>query len=77
MPKLSLPKPPKAARLPPRPGVAAAGNLLACVLVGMLLGWAVDELLSSTPWGLLVGLGLGFAAWLRELWRLLKLPPQA
>lgn len=56
----------------PAQGVAVAGNLVACVLVGMLLGWGVDWLLGSQPWGLILGLVLGFAAWLRELWGLIS-----
>ncbi|MCA3244105.1 MAG: AtpZ/AtpI family protein [Alphaproteobacteria bacterium] len=58
-------------------GLAVAGNLVACVVVGMLLGWGVDWAIGTKPWGMLVGLGLGFMAWLRELWRLLKSPPTA
>lgn len=58
-------------------GLAVAGNLVACVVVGMLLGWAVDWAFGTRPWGLMVGLVLGFAAWLRELWSLLNPPPQA
>lgn len=65
-------RPPAATR--PTKGLAVAGNLVACVLVGMLLGWGVDWLTGTKPWGLIVGFGLGFAAWLRELWGLLKTP---
>ena len=85
MPNTPKPRPPKlnsgiaAGEAPPRPtqGLAVAGNLVACVLVGMLLGWGVDFMVGSTPWGLMIGLFLGFGAWVRELWRLLNPPPQA
>jgi ATP synthase protein I len=85
-PKPPRPKPSKAAAAPAAPaggpvassqGLAVAGNLVACVLVGMLLGWGVDWAVGTKPWGLMLGLALGFAAWLRELWRLLKRPPAA
>jgi ATP synthase protein I len=75
----SPPNPPNNGTAPqakPTQGLAVAGNLVACVLVGMLLGWGTDWLLGSQPWGLLLGLALGFAAWLRELWGLLQ-PPKA
>jgi ATP synthase protein I len=37
-------------------------ELLAAVLVGFLLGYGVDTLLGSRPWGTLVGLAFGIAA---------------
>ena len=37
-------------------------ELLASVLVGFLLGYGVDTLAGTGPWGLLIGLGLGIAA---------------
>jgi ATP synthase protein I len=45
-------------------------ELLAALIVGGGLGWAVDVyLLESTPWGLVVGLILGVAAGIRSVYR--------
>jgi ATP synthase protein I len=45
-------------------------ELLAALIVGGGLGWAVDTyVLNSTPWGLVVGLGLGAAAGIRSAYR--------
>ena len=38
------------------------GEFGAAVLVGALLGFGADHLLSTSPWGLVLGLGLGFCA---------------
>jgi ATP synthase protein I len=35
---------------------------VAGVLVGAVIGWALDRLLGITPWGLIVFVLLGFAA---------------
>jgi ATP synthase protein I len=37
-------------------------ELLASVLVGLFLGWGIDTIFGTRPWGLLIGLGLGMAA---------------
>lgn len=37
------------------------GEFGAAVLVGALLGYGADYFLHSGPWGLVIGLGLGFA----------------
>ncbi len=78
MPRPRKPNP-KAAPATPAPqtakplnGMAAAGNVVACVGVGGLLGYGADLWFGSQPWGLIGGLFLGFAAWLRELWGLLN-----
>ena len=39
------------------------------VLVGTGLGWAADRVFNIAPWGMLVGLTLGFAAGLRNILR--------
>lgn len=39
------------------------------VLVGTGLGWAADKVFDVAPWGMLVGLILGFAAGLRNIMR--------
>ena len=45
-------------------------DLLAALIVGGGLGWAVDTyLLSSSPWGLVVGLILGVVAGIRNAYR--------
>lgn len=38
------------------------GEFGAAVIVGGLLGYGVDQLLPTSPWGVLVGFMLGFAA---------------
>ena len=45
-------------------------DLLAALIVGGGLGWAVDTyLLGSTPWGLVAGLIFGVAAGIRNAYR--------
>lgn len=45
-------------------------DLLAALIVGGGLGWAVDTyVLSSKPWGLVVGLILGLVAGIRNAYR--------
>lgn len=44
-------------------------ELLASVLVGMLLGYGVDTLAGTGPWGLLIGLGLGIASGFMSVFR--------
>lgn len=39
-----------------------ASEFIAGILVGAGLGWLVDRLLGTSPWGLIVLLMLGFAA---------------
>ena len=48
--------PPSAASLAMRFG----GEFGAAILVGALLGYGADYFLHSNPWGLVIGLGLGF-----------------
>jgi len=43
-------------------GLRLSSELVAGVLVGALLGWGFDRLLSTSPWGLIVFLLLGFTA---------------
>jgi ATP synthase protein I len=51
---------------PPRDGYGAAmrlgGDFVAGVVVGAAIGWGVDRLFGTSPWGLIVFLLLGFAA---------------
>ena len=60
----------------PRGGGAAWGRamrvsseLLAGLFVGVLLGVGLDRWLGTAPWFMLAGIGLGFAAGLRNLTR--------
>jgi ATP synthase protein I len=43
-------------------GLRLSSELVAGVLVGAGLGWGFDRLLSTSPWGLIVFLMLGFTA---------------
>lgn len=43
-------------------GLRLSSELVAGVLVGALLGWGIDRFLSTSPWGLIIFLMLGFTA---------------
>ena len=43
-------------------GFRLSSELVAGVLAGAALGWGIDRLLSTSPWGLIVFLLLGFTA---------------
>jgi ATP synthase protein I len=43
-------------------GFRLSSELIAGVVVGALLGWGFDHLLSTSPWGLIVFVLLGFVA---------------
>jgi ATP synthase protein I len=43
-------------------GLRLSSELVAGVVVGAALGWGFDRLLSTSPWGLIVLLLLGFTA---------------
>jgi F0F1-type ATP synthase assembly protein I len=42
-------------------------EFIAAVLLGTGVGWAIDRWLETSPWGIIVGVGLGFAVGLRGL----------
>lgn len=42
-------------------------ELVVSVMVGLALGYGFDQLVGTTPWGLLVGLGLGFTAGIKTV----------
>ncbi len=42
-------------------------DLLAALIVGGGVGFAIDKWLGSLPWGMLIGLGLGIVAGMRQL----------
>jgi ATP synthase protein I len=43
-------------------GFRLSSELIAGVVVGALIGWGIDHLLSTKPWGLIVMVLLGFTA---------------
>ena len=43
-------------------GFRLSSELIAGVVVGALIGWGFDRLLSTSPWGLIVFVLLGFTA---------------
>jgi len=43
-------------------GLRLSSELVAGVVVGSILGWGFDRLLSTSPWGLIVFMLLGFVA---------------
>ena len=50
-------------------GLRLSTELVAGVLVGAVIGWALDRWLGISPWGLIVFLLLGFAAGVRNVVR--------
>jgi ATP synthase protein I len=48
-------------------GFRLASELLAAMIVGPLLGLGIDRLAGSSPWGLLLGILLGFIAGVRNV----------
>ncbi|MEM1396831.1 MAG: AtpZ/AtpI family protein [Pseudomonadota bacterium] len=47
-------------------GLKLASELIAAVIIGLVLGLGVDRFLNMSPFGLLIGLFIGFAAGLRN-----------
>jgi ATP synthase protein I len=43
-------------------GFRLSSELIAGVVVGALMGWGLDRLLSTSPWGMIVFVLIGFAA---------------
>ncbi len=56
-------------------GFRLSSELVAGVLVGAVIGWGFDRLLSTSPWGLIVFLLLGFAAGVVNLMRAAGVAP--
>ena len=56
-------------------GLRLSSELVVGVLVGAFIGWGIDKLLSSSPWGMIVFLLLGFAAGVRNVIRAASMPP--
>ncbi|KIZ39833.1 MULTISPECIES: AtpZ/AtpI family protein [Rhodopseudomonas] len=57
-------------------GVQLSSELVAGVVVGALIGWGIDHLLSTSPWGLIVFFLLGFIAGLINLIRSAGVAPE-
>lgn len=51
-------------------GMRAMSELVAAVMVGAGMGWGLDRLVGSEPWGLIAGLALGGAAGFWGVYRL-------
>lgn len=43
-------------------GLKLAGEFTSAILVGAVFGYGIDHFAGSSPWGLVIGLGFGFAA---------------
>ena len=56
-------------------GLRLSSELVVGVLVGALMGWGIDKLLSTSPWGMIVFLLLGFAAGVRNVVRSASMTP--
>jgi ATP synthase protein I len=57
-------------------GFRLSSELVAGVLVGAGLGWGIDRLLGTSPWGLMVLLLLGFAAGVLNVMRAAGVVPE-
>ena len=53
-----------------RAGNRVLADLLGGLFGGLVIGWAVDALFDTTPWGLLVGLFLGIVVAFRNVFRM-------
>ncbi|MFL0356324.1 AtpZ/AtpI family protein [Erythrobacter sp. GH1-10] len=52
-----------------RSGNRVLADLLGGIFGGLVIGWAFDALVGTTPWGLLVGLFLGIGVAFRNIIR--------
>jgi ATP synthase protein I len=66
---------------PPKPGgvhsliglgLRIATELVVSVCLGGALGWAADDHWGVTPWGLMIGLGIGFASGVLTVYRVAR-----
>jgi ATP synthase protein I len=57
-------------------GFRLSTELVAGVVVGALLGWGFDRLLSTSPWGLIVFFLLGFTAGVLNVMRSAGVAPE-
>ena len=51
-----------------------SSELLAGLAVGLVLGWGFDRLLGTSPWGLVGGIFIGFAAGVINVSRAMQQP---
>jgi ATP synthase protein I len=58
-------------------GFRLSSELVAGVVVGALIGWGIDKLLSTSPFGLILFFLLGFAAGVINLMRAAGVAPSA
>ncbi len=56
-------------------GFRLSSELVAGVVVGAVIGWGIDRLFSTSPWGLIVFFLLGFAAGVINLMRVAGVAP--
>lgn len=72
-----MPKNPSKQPLSPLAGLGAAYRIgiefISGILVGLLLGYAIDHMLDTQPWGLVVMVLLGASAGLLNIFRMLGL----
>lgn len=58
-----------------------AGNIvadfIATILASAVLGWLVDKMLGTLPWGALIMLLFGFASGIMNVWRKLNVKSRA
>ena len=57
-------------------GLRLSSELIAGVVVGAVIGWGFDRLLSTSPWGLIVFFLLGFAAGVFNVVRSVSVTPK-
>ncbi|MBC7578084.1 AtpZ/AtpI family protein [Tardiphaga sp.] len=57
-------------------GLRLSSELVAGVVVGTILGWGLDRLLSTSPWGLIVFMLLGFVAGVINVMRSAGIAPK-
>jgi ATP synthase protein I len=59
-----------------RTGNRVLADLLGGIIGGAVVGWAIDALAGTTPWGLLVGLFLGIGVAFRNVFRAANTRPE-
>jgi ATP synthase protein I len=57
-------------------GFRLSSELVAGVVVGAVIGWGIDRLFSTSPWGLIVFFLLGFVAGVVNLMRVAGVAPE-
>ncbi|MBW2241549.1 MAG: AtpZ/AtpI family protein [Deltaproteobacteria bacterium] len=53
--------------------MARASEAVFAIPIGGVIGWALDRWLGTDPWLVMIGLGLGFSVFVRNLFRLRKM----